>query len=35
MQKWVSEWRSTLIEAGRGRMGMGVSEGETRKGDNI
>ena len=30
-----SVWGSTLIEAGGGRIGKGVSEGEIWKGENI
>jgi hypothetical protein len=31
----VGEWGNTLIEAGGGGMGQGVSEGETWKAENI
>jgi hypothetical protein len=31
----VGGWGSTLIEAGEGKMGYGVSEGETWKGETI
>jgi hypothetical protein len=31
----VGGWGSTLIEAWEGRLGYGVSEGETWKGENI
>jgi hypothetical protein len=32
---WVGRLASTLIEAGGGRVGKGVSEGKTSKRDNI